>query len=185
MQEGVCNVPNQTQKFCGRHVGIGPCSSRFILGRRVRLQLPNTQGQAAHSDPPPKRPSASSHLTNLAAFPSPLSSLAGENALAIQNHAINFLFAPNHRAATVAVVLGDIFPSNSSNLMEWFSSAKQHFRLQLILGMAAPKLYQTDDALFLGECDRVLYDGTSMTMRECGTPLLDGVSESAKNNGYS
>ena len=37
---------------------------------------PNTQ--AAHSDPLfQKRPCASSHLTNLAAFPSPLSSLAG------------------------------------------------------------------------------------------------------------
>ena len=69
--------------------------------------------------------------------------------------------------------------------MEWFSSAKQHFRLQLILGMAAPKLYQTEDALFLGEGDRTFYDGTSMTMRECGTPLLYGVSESAKNNGCS
>ena len=58
----------------------------------------------------------------------------------------------------MAVVLGDIFPSNSSNLMEWFSSAKQHFRLQLILGMAAPKLYQTEDALFLGEGDQTFYD---------------------------
>ena len=71
--------------------------------------------------------------------------------------------------------------------MEWFSSAKQHFRLQLILGMAAPKLYQTEDALFLGEGDRTFYDGTSMTMRmrECGTPLLDGVSESEQEENPS
>ena len=102
---------------------------------------PNTQGQTAHSDPLFQKKTLrviSFDKFGRVSFAPFIS--RGKNALAIQNHAINFLFAPDHRARpTWPSLLSNIFPSNFSNLMEWFSSAKQHFKLQLILGMAAPK----------------------------------------------